>query len=66
LTIKRRSRGGLVWEDEDRYQPVDTVGRPLAELLGADLRLLPGGHFLPLDRPAEVAREIAGFAGSLE
>jgi pimeloyl-ACP methyl ester carboxylesterase len=66
LTIKRAFTWRTGLGDEDRYQPVDTVGRPLAELLRADLRLLPGGHFLPLDRPAEVAREIAGVAGSLD
>lgn len=55
----------LLWGDQDQFQPVDTVGRPLAELLGAELKILPGGHFLPLDRPAEIAEEIDRFAGSL-
>jgi 2-hydroxymuconate-semialdehyde hydrolase len=56
----------LIWGDQDRFQPVEAVARPLAELLGAELRLLPGGHFLPLDRPSEIAREIIRFVGSLE
>lgn len=55
----------LLWGDQDQFQPVDTVARPLAALLGAELKLLPGGHFLPLDRPCEVARETARFASSL-
>jgi len=61
-----RPRAVLVWGDEDRFQPFEEVGRPLAALLGAEPRLLPGGHFLPLDRPVEVAEEIARFAGSLD
>lgn len=55
----------LIWGDQDRFQPVATVGRPLAGLLAADLKLLPGGHFLPLDRPREIAQEIVRFARSL-
>lgn len=55
----------LVWGDADRYQTVDAVARPLADLLGAPLELLPGGHFLPLDRPAEVAQHIIQFAATL-
>jgi pimeloyl-ACP methyl ester carboxylesterase len=40
---------------------LDKVGRPLAELLGARLAIVPGGHFTPLDCPAEVAAAPQGF-----
>ena len=39
--------------------------RAIAELLGAELKLLPGGHFLPPDRPEEIAQAIVRFAGAL-
>ncbi len=55
----------LVWGNQDRFQPVQTVARPLADLLDAEPKLLPGGHFLPLDRPAEIAAEIDHFAQQL-
>jgi pimeloyl-ACP methyl ester carboxylesterase len=61
-----RPRALVVWGDQDRFQPVESVARPLAGLLGADLKLLSGGHFLPLDRPREIAEEIARFATSLD
>jgi pimeloyl-ACP methyl ester carboxylesterase len=44
-----------MWGEHDAYLSAETVGRPLAELLGAELVLLPGGHFVPLDCPREVA-----------
>ena len=37
----------------------------LAQLLRAELRLLPGGHFLPAEAPREVAEEIVAFEKSL-
>jgi pimeloyl-ACP methyl ester carboxylesterase len=52
----------VLWGDQDRYLPVDAVARPLAELLRAELRLLPGGHFLPAESPEAVASEIVAFA----
>jgi pimeloyl-ACP methyl ester carboxylesterase len=45
----------VMWGEHDAYLSAETVGRPLAELLGAELVLLPGGHFVPLDCPREVA-----------
>jgi len=41
------------------------VARPLAELLGAALVVLPGGHFTPLDCPAEVATALRDFLARL-
>ncbi len=54
----------VLWGDSDGFLPAETVGRPLAALLGAELKLLPGGHFLPLDQPLEISREILQFARS--
>jgi pimeloyl-ACP methyl ester carboxylesterase len=56
----------VLWGAADRYLPPDEVARPLAELLGAEMRLLPGGHFLPLEAPGEVAREILVFLDRIE
>jgi pimeloyl-ACP methyl ester carboxylesterase len=55
----------VIWGESDRYLPVDTVARPLADLLDAELRLLPGGHFLPLEAPEAVARELLDFVKRL-
>ncbi len=55
----------VLWGESDRYLPIDTVARPLAQLLGAELRLLPGGHFLPAEAPLAVAHEILAFAKTL-
>ena len=51
----------VLWGERDQYLPVETVARPLADQLGAKLRLLPGGHFLPLERPSEVAGALLEF-----
>lgn len=51
----------VLWGERDAYLPVETVAQPLAEQLGAELRLLPGGHFLPLDCPTEVAGALLEF-----
>ena len=59
ITARLRATGipvHLIWGADDAYLPVDTVARPLAAALGAPLTLVPGGHFLPLDNPEEVAR----------
>jgi pimeloyl-ACP methyl ester carboxylesterase len=51
----------VLWGERDGYLPVETVAQPLAEQLGAELRLLPGGHFLPLDCPSQVAGALLEF-----
>jgi 2-hydroxymuconate-semialdehyde hydrolase len=51
----------VVWGSQDAIFPVDTVARPLADLLGANLVLVPGGHFTPLDCPVEVACALRDF-----
>ena len=61
----RRVPALVVWGDQDVYLPIDTVVRPLADLLGAKLVVLPGGHFLPLDAPAELAEELLQFFGTV-
>jgi pimeloyl-ACP methyl ester carboxylesterase len=55
----------VLWGTEDRYLSVDTVARPLADLLRAELHLIPGGHFLPAEAPQRVAQEIVAFERSL-
>ena len=57
----RRVPALVLWGENDRYLSVDEVARPLAEVLGAELRVLSGGHFLPLDAPDDVSREIVAF-----
>jgi 2-hydroxymuconate-semialdehyde hydrolase len=51
----------VLWGAHDEFLSVDKVGRPLAELLGARLAIVPGAHFTPLDCPAEVAAALEGF-----
>ena len=55
----------VLWGDADRYLDPREVGAPLAHLLGAELRLLSGGHFLPLAAPADVAQAVTAFFNSL-
>src|SRR2546426_3387326 len=42
----------LLWGDRDPFFPVDKVARPLANLLGAELRIFAAGRSLPPCRPA--------------
>jgi pimeloyl-ACP methyl ester carboxylesterase len=51
----------VLWGERDVFLPIDLVGRPLAELMRADLIRLPGGHFTPLDCPDDVARALYDF-----
>jgi pimeloyl-ACP methyl ester carboxylesterase len=37
------------------------VAQPLAKLLRADLLILPGGHFTPMECPEEVAAALTEF-----
>jgi pimeloyl-ACP methyl ester carboxylesterase len=58
-------RSLVLWGDDDKYLRAVDVGEPLAFLLGAELEVLRGGHFLPLAAPAEVADELEPFLKSL-
>jgi pimeloyl-ACP methyl ester carboxylesterase len=58
---ERRVPALVLWAERDAYLDLETVGRPLAELLGAELVVLPGGHFLPMHCPREVAAAVARF-----
>jgi 2-hydroxymuconate-semialdehyde hydrolase len=51
----------VLWGEHDAYLSVEAVGRPLAATFRAELVVLPGGHFVPLDCPREVAGAIASF-----
>jgi 2-hydroxymuconate-semialdehyde hydrolase len=53
----------VLWGEHDEFLSIDAVGKPLAELLAARLVGLPGGHFTPLDCPAQVAGELRRFLG---
>ena len=55
----------VLWGESDDFLPVDTVARPLAKLLGADLIVLPGGHFTPVDCPHKVAEALCSFLRGL-
>jgi pimeloyl-ACP methyl ester carboxylesterase len=57
----RRVPAHVLWGEHDAYLSIGAVGRPLAELLGAELVVLPGGHFVPLDCPREVASAVVTF-----
>jgi len=55
----------VLWGERDTFLSMDDVGRPLAELLGAALIQLPGGHFTPLDCPTQVAAALRDFLARL-
>jgi pimeloyl-ACP methyl ester carboxylesterase len=55
----------VLWGERDEFLPIEEVGRPLAESLRASLVELPGGHFTPLDCPAEVAAALRNFLAGL-
>jgi pimeloyl-ACP methyl ester carboxylesterase len=55
----------VLWGEKDPFLTVDEVARPLADLLRARLKLYSGGHFLPLERPAEIASEVIAFLRDL-
>lgn len=55
----------VLWGERDTFLSIDTVGQPLAALLGAALVRLPGGHFTPLDCPDEVAGALRDFLAGL-
>jgi pimeloyl-ACP methyl ester carboxylesterase len=55
----------VLWGERDEFLPIREVGAALAELLNAPLRELPGGHFTPLDCPAEVAEALRSFLAAL-
>ncbi|HEY6001889.1 MAG TPA: alpha/beta fold hydrolase [Anaeromyxobacter sp.] len=61
----RRVPSLVLWGEHDAYLGVDPVGRPLAELLGARLTVLHSGHFLPMERPDEVAGAVVAFLRDL-
>ena len=52
----------VVWGRGDPFQKLRWAERLRAAIPGATLTVLDGGHFLPWDRPAEVAREIRALA----
>ena len=66
MTARLRATGvpiRVLWGAEDAFLPVETVGRPLAQALGVEISVIPGGHFLPLDNPEGVARGVLEACG---
>ena len=64
LAAKLRAFAGpslVLWGAQDAYLSADEVGGPLATLLHAELVLIEGGHFLPLDAPEAVAARLLEF-----
>jgi len=55
----------VLWGERDDFLPIDPVGQRLAQSLGTTLTRLPGGHFTPLDCPAEVSEALCTFLRSL-
>ena len=55
----------VLWGEHDVFLSLSAVGRPLAELLRADLVVLPGGHFTPADCPEELAAALNDFLARL-
>jgi pimeloyl-ACP methyl ester carboxylesterase len=53
----------IVWGKDDPFQKVRWASRLRDAIPGATLTVLDGGHFLPWDRPHEVAAEIRTLAG---
>jgi pimeloyl-ACP methyl ester carboxylesterase len=65
VTARLRATGipvRLLWGDADDFLPAVRVAEPLAKGLGAELRLLRGGHFLPHENSDAVARELVAYA----
>ena len=52
----------VVWGERDPFQKVRWAPKLRDAIPDATLVTLPGGHFLPWDLPAEVAREIRALA----
>jgi pimeloyl-ACP methyl ester carboxylesterase len=52
----------VVWGKRDPFQKVRWAPKLRDAIPGATLTVLNGGHFLPWDRPAEVAAEIRSLA----
>ena len=52
----------FIWGERDPFQKVRWAPKLRDAIPDATLSTLPGGHFLPWDLPAQVAREIRGLA----
>lgn len=48
----------VIWGEFDPYITVDAANRLASRFARASVRLLPGGHWIQSDRPADVAREM--------
>ena len=55
----------VLWGERDEFLSCPEVGEPLAKLLNVPIIRVPGGHFTPLDCPAEVAHALRPFLESL-
>lgn len=55
----------VLWGERDEFLPLERAGQPLADSLRTQLVRLPGGHFTPLDCPAQVADALRAFLSGL-
>jgi pimeloyl-ACP methyl ester carboxylesterase len=56
----------IVWGDRDPFFPVEQAHRTADLIQGAQVTVLPGGgHFLPEEKPAELAEEVDTLWGDL-
>jgi pimeloyl-ACP methyl ester carboxylesterase len=55
----------VIWGEHDPFLPVASVAQPLARLLRAELVLVPGGHFTPLECPVAVLGALGDFLTGL-
>ncbi len=61
-----RVPAAVLWGDRDPFFPL-AIGERTAETLGAELHVLRGcGHFVPEERPVEMARVIAALVEQAE
>lgn len=57
----------IVWGDRDPFFPVEQAHRTAELIRGASVSVLPGaGHFVPEERPTELATEIEVLARKIE
>ena len=52
----------VIWGASDRYQKPEYAPRLRDAIPAATLRLLDAGHFVPWERPTDVARELSSLA----
>jgi pimeloyl-ACP methyl ester carboxylesterase len=66
-TVERNQRPALVlWATDDAFVPADPFAHRLAARVGADLVLIPGGHWALFERPDDTVRALEAFWATLD